>query len=492
MAKRVVIIGAGYAGLSLGCLLRQAGYPVTILEKNSTVGGRARLWTDKGYSFDMGPSWYLMPEVFDHFFELFRKKTSDYYALDKLATYYKVFFEGEAAVKVTSDPEQNRRLFASFEADGDKKLDSYLEKARYKYEIAMKEFLYKEYSSLFSFFNWRVMTEGLKLDLFASLEQFTKKFFHDHRARKILEYAMVFLGTSPKDAPALYSIMSHVDLTAGVWFPRGGMNAVAEGLARLFVELGGEIRTGQEVQEVVVEGGRATGVRSASGLVSADLVINCADYHHGETKLLPERYQTYKQKFWQRQTLAPSMFIVYIGVKKPLDLEHHNLYFSRHWNEHFDKIFKRPAWPSNPCFYLSAITKTDPAMAPAGRENLFLLVPVAPGLTQTDAERQARLKEYLDHVEQVIGQKFQDDIEVLRVYDQQDFIRDYNAYQGTALGLAHTLFQTAAFRPAHRSKKVKNLFYSGQYTHPGVGVPMTLISSEVVFAEIMKQEGQQG
>lgn len=487
MGKQVIIIGAGYGGLSLGAKMAQAGHKVRILEKNPEIGGRARLWEEKGYKFDMGPSWYLMPEVFENFFHGLDRKLKDYLDVDRLANYYKVFFEGQAPVTITGDLEKTKALFDTFEQDGGKKLEKYMEKAQYKYDTAMGQFLYKEYTSLFDFFNWKIMTEGLKLDIFSSLDSFVGKFFKDIRAKQILEYAMVFLGASPQNAPALYSIMSHVDLKLGVWFPKGGMNAVAQALAKVCTELGAEIQTGADVQKVLVEGGRAVGVRTASGDLQADLVINTGDYHWGETRLLEEKFRSYPEKFWKKSTVAPSMFIVYLGIGKKIPgLEHHNLYFSRDWDRHFDQIFKTPGWPENPCFYLSAISRTDPEMAPAGCENLFLLIPAAPGLEDTDQVRQEYLAKALDHVERVTGEKIRDAIQVQRVYSMRDFEKDYHAFQGTALGLAHTLFQTAVFRPAHRSKKVKGLYYNGQYTHPGVGVPMCLISSEILIKEIEK------
>jgi phytoene desaturase len=480
--KRIVIIGGGFAGLCAAALLaKKKDHQVTLVEKNDTIGGRARLYSDQGFHFDMGPSWYLMPEVFDRFFTLFDKKREDYFSTKELETYYKVFFESDPPVTISKDKEKNRQLFASLEQDGDKKLDEYLKMAKYKYEVAMGEFLYKEYEWIGQFFNGKVVKEGLKLDLFASLDKYVGKYFKDHRAKKILEYAMVFLGNSPKNAPALYSIMSHVDLNLGVFFPKGGLNGVAEGIAKLAREVGVDIRTSAEVKEVLVEDKRVKGVRLEDQSIEADIIINAGDYPHGELDLLDKKYQSIKEGAWKKKTIAPSMFIAYIGVNKEVpNLEHHNLYFSDDWNEHFKTIFDKPSWPDNPCFYLSAITKTDKEMAPKGKENLFLLVPIAPGLEITPEFKEAYWQKCLDHVEKTLDISIRDNISSLRLYGPDDFAKDYNAYKGTALGLAHTLFQTAIFRPAHRSKKVKGLYYTGQYTHPGVGVPMTLIASELV------------
>ena len=292
---------------------------------------------------------------------------------------------------------------------------------------------------------------------------------------------MVFLGSSPSNAPSLYSLLSHVDLNLGVWFPKGGMNGVAQALARLLEEHGGKIELNKDVSSLRVQGQNVREVLAADGSsAEADLVVNTADYAWSENVLLKPEHRSYSSAYWKSRILAPSMFLAFLGVKKRLPgLEHHNLYFSADWNDHFSKIFDKPSWPENPCFYLSAITKTDPLMAPQGKENLFLLIPAASGLPDGEAFRSDYLDMALSHVEAVTGERFRDQIEVQRVFAQSDFRRDYNAWNGTGLGLAHTLFQTAIFRPARHSRKLKNLFYSGQYTHPGVGVPMTLISSQV-------------
>jgi len=485
---RAIVIGAGFAGISVASLLRKEGWDVTLVEKNKEIGGRARLWKEKGYSFDMGPSWYLMPEVFERYFNLLGKKSENYYNLKKLDPQYKIFYENEASVLVTADIEKTYQLFEQFEVGGAKNLQAFLKSAEYKYKTAMNEFVYKNYTNLFQFFNQKILTEGLKLDLFSSLEKHLSKFFKNHRSKKILEYTMVFLGTSPDEAPALYSIMSHVDLNLGVYFPKGGLNGVAQGMVRLYQELGGNLRLDTDVTSIVVKNNRAVGVMAGGEFIEADLVVNSGDYHWGETQLLAPEYQSYPEGYWKSRIMAPSMFILYVGVNKKLnDLEHHNLYFAQNWGEHFDQIFKNIAWPENPSYYMSAITKTDESMAPPGCENIFILVPVASGLKDSDDFKKRYAEKILDHVEKTSGVKLKENIEVLRIYGPSDFEKDYHAYQGTALGLAHTLFQTAVFRPKIRSRKLPNLYYTGQFTHPGVGVPMTLISAELVAEDIKKR-----
>ena len=486
MEKRAVVIGAGVGGLASAALLARAGFQVTVLEKNDSVGGRARIWRQKGFTFDMGPSWYLMPEVFENFFELFGRSREQYYRLQELSPYYRVFFQPREWVDVTSDRRQVLDLFESFESGGARRLEQYLDRAKYKYDVAMKEFLYKDYGSVFDFLNARMLIEGTRLNVFGRLDRSVRRYFSDRRARQILEYAMVFLGTSPQAAPALYSIMSHVDLNLGVHYPIGGLSAVSAGIAKLAEEQGVRIRLSSEVKRIQVEpSGRATRVVTAEDEIEADVVLVNADYPFSETHLLEPAYRSLPAAYWKRRVFAPSMFILYLGLNKSLkNMVHHNLYFSEDWNEHFDTIFKVPSWPQEPCFYLSCITKTDPQMAPPGQENVFVLVPVAPGLEDGEAFRERYADQVIEHIEKVIGEQLRSSIVVRRIFSHRDFISDYNAYGGTALGLAHTLKQTAFFRPAFRSRKVENLYYAGQYTHPGVGVPMVLIAAQVAASLI--------
>ncbi len=490
MKKHAVVIGAGYGGLSCSALLARDGWKVTLLEKNGQTGGRARNWVSDGFTFDMGPSWYLMPEVFDRYFSLFQANREDYYGLLPLNPYYKVFFSPSDHACLSPNLQENIKLFDSFEPGGGAALQRYIDQATYKYHIAMKEFLYRDYKHLTDFFNRRIIFEGLKLDVFKKLDSFVSTFVSDRRAKQILEYAMVFLGTSPVDAPALYSIMSHVDLGLGVYFPQGGMAGVAQGLEKLCREMGVDIQTNQEVTSISVTANQATAVHTREGSFSADIVVSGADYRHVECELLPPQAATYIPSYWDKRVVAPSMFIAYLGIGRRLSgLEHHNLYFSDPWETHFDKIFKHPQWPMEPCFYLSCISKTDASSAPEGCENVFILVPTAPGLADSEEQREAYFDHVIDHVREVTGEDLKQDILVKRIYSHRDFIQDYNAFKGTALGLSHTLRQTAVFRPASRSKKVRNLFYTGQYTHPGVGVPMVLIASEVAANEIRSAYG---
>lgn len=488
--KRVVVVGAGIGGMAAAAQLAREGFAVTVLERNDQVGGRARIWKKDGYTFDMGPSWYLMPEVFERFFAQFGKTSSDYYTLAKLDPSYRVFFGPGEAHDVPPDRAGTLALFDRLEPGGGAKLERYLADAAYKYKIAVGEFLYRDYRSIFDFLNGRMMTEGLKLNVLGKLDAAVRRQFGDRRARQILEYAMVFLGTSPNAAPAMYALMSHVDLTQGVFYPLGGLSAVAQGLRKLAEEQGVVFKLSTEVVKIVTENGRAVRVeaRGPDGAAIAfpcDAVLANADYAHVETELLDAADCTYPRRYWEKRVVAPSMFLLYLGVKKRLEkLAHHNLYFQPDWNAHFDTIFRQPSWPDEPCFYVSCIAKTDPGMAPPERENVFILVPVAAGLDDSDAVREAYAEQVIRHVEHVTGEEIAPHIETKRIFSHRDFTADYRAWKGTALGLSHTLLQTAVFRPAMRSKRVANLHFAGQYTHPGIGVPMVMIAAEVVAANV--------
>ena len=491
MRKSAIVVGAGIGGLSLACQLAHRGFAVRVLEKNASCGGRARTWRSHGFTFDMGPSWYLMPEVFDRFFESVGASRERLYPLKRLDPSYRVFFSRDGFTDVTTDEAGTRALFDGFEPGGGRQLERYLADARYKYETAMREFVYREYSNLAQFLNRRMLLEGLRLNVLGSLDRHVRKYFHDRRSRQILEYHMVFLGGSPYNAPGMYAILSHVDLRQGVYYPDGGMGTVVGALERLACAQGAQILLYHEVTGIEATGRRASRVRVRNGeAYEADVVAVNADYAFAETTLLDPAARSITERAWKRKTLAPSFFILYLGLSKRLARPlHHTLYLAPDWDRHFDHIFKHPAWPLDPCFYLSCTSKTDPTVAPPGGETVTILVPVASGLPDTDDTRRRYRDLVIRHVETTLSERLQDSISVERVYSPRDFRADYNAYNGTGLGLAHTLPQTAVFRPPHRSRKLENLYYTGAYTHPGVGVPMALISSQLV-ADRIEQEGR--
>ena len=515
-SRNVIIVGAGFGGLTLGALLARQGMRVRILEKNEDSGGRARAWRSEGFSFDMGPTWYLMPEVFEEFFALFGRPREELYRLATLDPSYRVFFGKGEILDIVPDLAKNLQTFERLELGGSARLQAYLAEARYKYEIALKDFLYRDYTSIFQFFSRRMLVEGMRLNVFQSLDRYTRRSFADRRARQLLEYHMVFLGNRPDRAPALYSLMSHADLNLGVFYPMptagsksaagpagrtenygatgavSGIGAVVQALLELNRWMGVDVLTGQEVDRIEVRNGAAQGVRlKGGGELSADLVAVNADYQHAETQLLASGQRSYGARYWERRTIAPSMFLIYLGLDRKLqNVAHHSLYFAEDWNEHFAAITDRPAWPEKPCFYLCAPVRTDPGVAPVGCESLTILVPIAAGLPDSAEIRAAYRERVLDHVESVIGERFRDGIRVERIFTVNDFIASYHAYKGTALGLAHTLLQTAVFRPAHRSRTLSGLWYTGGYTHPGIGVPMAFISSRIVAEQIARRSGR--
>jgi len=479
--KNVIIVGAGFGGLAAAALLARDGYRVTVIEKNEQVGGRASVWKKDGFVFDMGPSWYLMPDVFEKFFAEFGKKPTDYLDLVRLDPAYRVFFGKEDFVDISKDIDKNLNLFESLEPGAKEKMKEYLEKSQYEYNIAMKDFIYKDYKHLTDFFKPRLIVEGAKLHMFEKLDSYAKRYFKSEKIRQILEYTIVFLGGSPYDSPALYSLMSHVDFNLGVWFPKGGMGKLAEAMQDLAKEQGALFVFNEPVKKIQISQGKISGVITDKNNYDADFVIVNADYAWADTHLIDKKHQSYSNRYWEKRKIAPSAYLLFLGLDRPIKkFVHHNLYFSPHWSLHFDDIFKKNRWPKNFSYYVSCISKTDPKTAPKGCENVFVLVPVAPGLEDNDTIREIYFKKTIEHIEKLTGENIIDHIILKRIFAHNDFSQRYNAYKGTALGLAHTLKQTAIFRPRHQSKKVKNLYYTGHYNHPGIGVPMVIISSQIL------------
>jgi phytoene desaturase len=486
-AQNLLIIGAGVGGLSAAALLAKEGYDVTVIERNQEVGGRARVWETEGFVFDMGPSWYLMPEIFENFFNEFGKSVADYYELMRLDPNYRIFFGADDIVDITADLEPNLTTFEGFEEGGAAKLQEYLDRSEETYEYMMKGIMYKDLDSLWSMFSPSLIRAGRKLHILSNIDEYVRKFFKSDRARKILEYPIVFLGGNPKNTPALYSIISHIDYNLGVWYPKGGIGKIPEGLMKLAKEQGADIQFGVEATHIDVTKRTAHQVQTTQGVFETDLVVVNADYPYTEINLLDEPFQTYPAKYWEKKVIAPSAFVVYLGVNRRLDqLTHHNVFLEYDWVQHFDQIFEDPTWPDKPAYYVCCPSRYDPLVAPKGKENIFITVPISPGIEDTPKIREAYLNKIISHMEKLIGERFSDAISVKRIFSLKDFSTDYNAYKGTAVGLTHTFRQSAFFRPRHQSKKIKNLFYTGQYTHPGIGVPMALVSSKIVSDQIQK------
>ena len=486
-SRRAIIIGAGYAGLSTAACLAQAGYAVTVLEKNSQAGGRSRMFEAQGFRFDMGPSWYWMPDVFENFFQQFGKSAADYYALQQLDPSYAVFFGPDHVAHLPAQPEARMRLFESYEQGGGERLRQFLQEAAYKYQVGIQDLVYKPGRSIRELADWRILRGLFRLHLFQSFHRHIRKYFRNPELLRLLEFPVLFLGATPQKTPALYSLMNYADIALGTWYPKGGMHEPIRAMVQLNTSLGTQIITNAEVKALVVSQGRIQQVVTDGETFAADVVVANGDYHHVEQELLPAAYRSYSAAYWDRRVLAPSCLLYYLGVNKRLrHLLHHNLFFHTSMQQHFYEIYESPQWPIHPLFYVSCPSQTDPTVAPAGCENVFILIPVAPGLRDTPDIRERYLQTTLRSLEQLTGQSIGEHIVYKRSYAYQDFVQDYHAFKGNAYGLASTLFQTAIFRPSLQSKKVRNLYYTGQFTVPGPGVPPAIISGQVVAREVIR------
>lgn len=467
--------------------MAKAGWKVTVLEKNDQPGGRARQWKTQGFTFDMGPSWYWMPDVFERFFAQFGKSVSDYYALDRLDPSYRVYFP-DGPMDIPAGMPALEQLFESIEPGSAAKLRQFMDEAAYKYKVGVQKLVFKPGQSLTEFLDWDLIRGVFKLDVFTSMKQHVHKFFKDARLRQLMEFPVLFLGAMPEQTPALYSLMNYADAVGGTWYPKGGMYAIVDAMYRLALEQGVEFRFNEAVTSIELDANAAKAVITSKDIYPADAVIGGADYHHIESQLLPPSHRSYSEAYWNSRVLAPGSLIYYIGLNKKLNnILHHTLFFDTSFETHSREIYSQPSWPKDPLFYMSAVSVTDPSAAPEGHENLFLLVPVAAGLEgDTEALREKYFNLLMDRLERHLGQSVRDAVVVKRAFAHADFINDYHSFKGNAYGLANTLKQTANLKPNCRSKKVKNLFYTGQLTVPGPGVPPSLISGEVVAKEVIR------
>lgn len=475
----VAIVGGGFGGLSSACYLAAAGASVTVLEKNEQVGGRASQFERDGFRFDMGPSWYLMPDVFERFFGTFDKRPEDFYGLTRLDPHYRIFFKDGDRMDLTPDLDQVRAVFEAREAGGAAAFDDYLETSQDTYETAMADFVYTDRPRLRDWVDLDVMRAGpVGARMLKSMEGHVSAYFDNPKLQQVMQYTLVFLGGSPKNTPALYNMMSHVDFDLGVYYPEGGYGGVVSGITDLARELGVEFETDSEVTEITRKRDEFS-LDTASGTHATDIVVSDADYAHTEQDLLPEHERQYSADYWEKRTLAPSAFLLYLGVEGAVEpLAHHTLVLPTDWDGHFEQIFEKPAWPDDPAYYLCVPSKTDNTVAPEGHSNLFALVPIAPDLDDTPEIRERYREKILDDIAENTGVSLADRIVVEETFSIDDFAERYNSLGGSALGLAHTLRQTALFRPPHRSKAVPDLYFTGSYTTPGIGVPMCLISGE--------------
>ena len=490
MPKRVIVIGAGFAGLSAATSLADKGYDVVILEKNEMPGGRARLFRADGFTFDMGPSWYWMPDVFENYFARFGKKTSDYYQLVRLDPSYTVVFGPNDAIDLPASLNGLKQLFESVEPGSGVQLEEFLRQAAYKYEVGIKNFVWKPSRSITEFMSLKLLYDVTRLDVFQSFASHARKFFSHPKLLQLIEFPILFLGATPKNTPAMYSLMNYAEMALGTWYPMGGMHEIVKAMVSLAEEKGVKILLNQTVQKIDVPAGSkaAKQVITDKSCFEADVVVAGADYNHVETSLVTPEQRNYDDAYWQKRVMAPSSLLFYLGVNKRIPrLQHHNLFFDEDFALHAEEIYTTPKWPTRPLFYASAPSKTDPGVAPDGCENLFLLIPVAPDLIDDDATREKYYDLIMTRLENYVGENIRDHVIYKRSYAHRDFKADYNAFRGNAYGLANTLMQTALLKPSLKNKKVTNLFYTGQLTVPGPGVPPSLISGLVVADEVAKE-----
>jgi len=490
---QVVVVGGGFGGLSAACYLADAGANVRLLEKNEQLGGRASRLEKDGFTFDMGPSWYLMPDVFERFFDHFDRHPSDYYDLERLDPHYHIFFKDGDSCEARGDHEYMRELFESYEPGAGEAFDEYLETSQRHYETAMEKFVYEDRSRLRDWIDPDVMRAApIGLRLIGSMQSHVENYFDHPKLQQIMQYTLVFLGGAPHNTPALYNIMSHVDFNLGVYYPEGGLGGVVDGIVGLGEELGVTYETNSEVTGIArIYDGFV--VETADGVFRPDRVVVNADYAHAERELLPEHERQYDDGYWESRTYAPSAFLIYLGVEGDVeDLAHHTLVLPTDWDDHFEQIFDAPGWPEDPAYYVCVPSKTDDSVAPEGHSNLFVLVPLAPGLPDGQRRRDQYRDRILADLAEHTGVDLRDRIVVEEQFSVSDFAERYNATQGTALGLAHTLRQTALLRPSNRSSAVDGLYFTGSFTTPGVGVPMCLISGEHTANALIEDTAESG
>ena len=484
MKKTIAIIGSGFSSLAAACYLAQQGNKVTIYEKNETIGGRARQFKQDGFTFDMGPSWYWMPDVFERFFNDFNKKTSDYYELIKLNPAYRVYFGVNDFINIYDNLEEIKTTFEEIEKGSSAKLETFINQAKSNYDIAIKNLVYRPGISPLELITPQTV---LKLNQFLSnVSTDIHKNFTNQRLIQILEFPVLFLGAKPSKTPSFYNFMNYADFGLGTWHPKTGMFDVVRGIEKLALELGVTIETNSPIEKIIVENKTANGIIINGKIIKADIVLSGADYQHTET-LLEKKYRAYSEKYWESRVFAPSSLLFFVGFDKKIEnIAHHALFFDVDFNQHAADIYDEPKWPENPLFYANFPSKTDKSAAPNGMESGFFLIPLAPGINDTEELREVYFEKIITRFEQLTQQKIKNNIIFKKSFCKNDFVSDYNAYKGNAYGMANTLLQTAFLRPKLKSKKVRNLYFTGQLTVPGPGVPPALISGKLVAELIQK------
>lgn len=487
MGKKIAIIGSGISGLSAAAYSAKYGNEVHVFEKHEQPGGRARQFTsDNGYTFDMGPSWYWMPDIIDNFFSDFGYRSADFYKLISLNPQFEMVL-AESTLSIPESYADMKSLFESLEAGSGRKLDAFMASAKYKYEVGMQDFVHKPCYSWLEFMSPKIAKNALKLDLLSNFRSYVAKYFAHPHLRTLMEFPVIFLGASPQNIPALYSLMNYGGYALGTWYPIGGFYQLVLAMKHVAEQQGAVFHFNHPVERIITEDNKVRGIEVNGQTLEFDAVITSADYQHSET-LLEEKQKNYTKKYWESRTFAPSCLIYYLGFNREIpDLKHHTLFFEHDLDAHIKSIYEDKNWPEAPLFYACCPSKTDPGVAPEGHENIFLLMPLATGIADEESTRERYLKEMIGRLEKHTGtNNLMAHIDYKRSYCIRDFIQDYNAYQGNAYGLANTLKQTAVLKPSIRNRKLNNLYYTGQLTVPGPGVPPSLISGKIVAGEVNK------
>ncbi|MEM0518444.1 phytoene desaturase family protein [Aequorivita flava] len=483
--KEIAIIGSGFSSISAACYLAQAGATVTIYEKNSTIGGRARQLKKDGFTFDMGPTWYWMPDVFERFFNDFDKSPADYYELEKLNPAYRVYFGKDDFITIEDTLEKICIAFEKEEAGSSKKLRKFMAQALDNYNIAIKDLVYRPGVSPLELVTAATMKKIGQF--FSTISRDVRKEFNNPKLISILEFPVLFLGAKPSKTPSFYSFMNYADFGLGTFHPKKGMYSVIDGMKTLAENLGVNIKTNQNVEKICIENGKANALIINGEKINADVVLSGADYHHTET-LLDKSFRQYSEEYWNKKTFAPSALLFYVGFNKELkNVDHHTLFFDVDFEKHSQEIYDSPQWPDSPLFYASFPSKTDKSVSPEGKEAGIFLIPLAPGLDDIPEIREEYFEKIMDRFEKITNQEVTKNVIFKESFCINDFVSDYNSYKGNAYGLANTLMQTAFLRPKLKSSKVKNLFFTGQLTVPGPGVPPALISGKLVAGLIEKE-----
>ena len=484
--KHITIIGSGFAGLSAAAYMAKEGHQVTVIEKNEQAGGRARSFESAGFTFDMGPSWYWMPDIFESFFKDFGKQPNDFYQLIRLDPSYQVLWE-DLQLPLPANFTELKTVFESLEKGAGNQLELFLKEAAYKYEVGIHKFVEKPGLSITEFFTLDVAKSVFKIDLLTSIHTHVRKYFSNPKLIQIAEFPILFLGALPKNTPALYSLMNYADMKLGTWYPMGGMTELVKGMQQLAMNLGVQFKFNESVLSFEYQNKSICKVITDKNTYPTDAVIAACDYHHLETAVLASTYRNYTDNYWEKRKMAPSSILIYLGINKKLkNILHHNLLFDAPFDQHAQELYTQPQWPSDPLMYVNCTSASDPSVAPEGNENLMVLIPTAPGLIDTDEIKEAYFKKAMAKLEKHFGEDIESHIVYKRIYAAKNFIADYHAFKGNAYGLANTLDQTAILKPSIKNKHLHNLIYAGQLTVPGPGVPPAIISGKLAAQLTLK------